>query len=76
MNCNHCKEAKFCLDQIRKELHEVRIILDSIPKTEYTDKALEEAKAYMMKEHNIGWLDDTIEENVYDVLIACLKKFL
>ena len=48
-------------------------------KMEFTDELKEKIKNYMMKNHNIRWVDDGIEENVYDVILSiifsALKKF-
>lgn len=61
------------LDQILAELQEIKKALDS---QNSLDKSLEEAKEYMMKYHNIRWISDDLEEDVYDVIIAVIKRFL
>lgn len=40
------------------------------------DKELQLAKEYMMKHFNIKWLNDNIEEDIYDAIIAVIEKFL
>lgn len=40
------------------------------------DDKLEMAKEYMMKNYNIKWLNDNIEEDIYEVIIFVIKKFI
>ncbi len=38
--------------------------------------ALEEAKKYMMENYNITWLNDSIEDDIYEVLIGMIEQCL
>jgi hypothetical protein len=65
------------LDQIICLLKKQNDLLEKLNSTEsLVDAGLEDAKEYMMKNFNIKWLGDDIEEDIYDAIITVIKKFI
>ncbi len=64
------------LNQIIHLLEQQNETLKKLQMPNITSDALEKAKQYMMKHHNIQWMNDSIESDVYDVIIEVIKKFI
>jgi ribosome assembly protein YihI (activator of Der GTPase) len=66
------------LDQIIALLKEQNEELKKISENNQSivDDGLNAAKDYLMKHYNITWLNDKIEEDIYEAIILVIKKFV
>ncbi len=69
-------EQLIILKDIQTKLNDIQSKLEekSLPTT--IEHALEEAKKYMMENYNIGWLNDSVEDDIYEVIIGVVSQFL